>query len=380
MICKSSNIKLLFRLASVCLLVLMSSSIRGQRQKTVLNRHWKFTPGYEVRKNVFSEITLPHTWNTKDALGGNINYYRGLGNYEHSLTVPEAWIDKRLFLRFLGVNTVANVFVNGKHVGEHKGGYTAFAFEITDFVEAGKENSIEVRVNNAPRLDVMPLVGDFNMYGGIYRDVELYVTEQNCISLLDYGSKGVYLHQREVSDDRAKVDAVIKLLGTDADAVRMRVFNRAGKEVLEKSVNLDDSRNEVLVPFTVTQPKLWNGQQNPYVYKVQVELLKKEAVVDRVVQPLGLRYWHVDPDKGLFLNGKHLQLRGVCRHQDRPEIGNALNAIHHAEDVSVMEEMGANAVRLSHYPQDPYMYELLDQKGFVVWSEIPFVGPGGYRD
>ncbi len=368
----------------LCLLLTVgfTTLAAGQRSRMLINDNWRFTYGYEVRKNVFTEISLPHTWNTKDALGGNPDYYRGLGNYERTLKVEENWKGKRLFIRFLGVNTVANVFVNGKHVGEHRGGYTAFAFEITDFVNYGEDNNLWIRVNNGPQLDIMPLVGDFNMYGGIYRDVELYVTDADLISLLDNGSKGLYLHQEEVSHETARVKAVVKTLGNKHDKVRLSVEERSGKLVLsaEETVVNKGQEGSVAISFKINNPRLWNGVKDPYMYKVKAELLVNNQVVDEVYQSLGLRYFHVDPDKGFFLNGERLQLKGVCRHQDRPELGNAVSHLHHAEDVAIMEEMGANAVRLSHYPQDPYIYQLLDEKGFIVWSEIPFVGPGGYRD
>jgi beta-galactosidase len=133
----------------------------------------------------------------------------------------------------------------------------------------------------------------------------------------------------------------------------------------------------VTIPFTISKPNLWHGVENPYLYKVHVQLKNGNKVLDEVVQPLGLRFFSVDPEKGLFLNGKHVQVRGVCRHQDRPELGNALYPIHHEEDISIMLEMGANALRMSHYPHDPYMYDLANKTGLIVWSEIPFVGPGG---
>jgi len=363
--------------------LLIATSVFGQREKMVINNNWRFTYGYEVRKKVYTPISLPHTWNTKDALGGNPDYYRGLGNYEHTLDVKESWKGKRLFIRFLGVNSVANVFVNGKHVGEHRGGYSAFAFEITDFVNYGAENNLWIRVNNAPQLDIMPLVGDFNMYGGIYRDVELYVTDQDLISLLDHGSKGVYLHQQHVSHDKAIVNVVVNTLGETKSIVRLKVEDHQGNVIIqkEKSIITDgNGQGKVDIPFEMLKPRLWNGQKDPYMYTVKTQLVKNGSVADEVVQSLGLRFFHVDPNKGFFLNGERLQLKGVCRHQDRPEIGNAVSYLHHEEDVAIMEEMGANAVRLSHYPQDPYIYHLLDKKGFIVWSEIPFVGPGGYRD
>ena len=168
-------------LLSCCMAVLL----HGQRQDYLLDSGWKFRFSHQVERGTEIQVSLPHTWNAPDALSGKLDYKRGLGNYERKLYIAPEWKGKRLFLRFDGVNSVATVFMNGKCLGEHKGGYSAFVFEITDCVTYGKENTLWVRVSNAERLDVMPLVGDFNMYGGIYRDVHLVVTEPACISLTD---------------------------------------------------------------------------------------------------------------------------------------------------------------------------------------------------
>lgn len=187
----------IFFLPFLLVLLLAGGSVFG-RETVSLNQAWRFTQGWEVRSNVFSEVTLPHTWNT-DALSGKADYYRGLANYEKTVDIPAEWQGKRLFLRFKGVNTVANVFINGKHTAEHRGGYTAFTVDITDRVKYGEKNKIMVRVNNALQLDIMPLLGDFNMYGGIYRDVDLIITDPEHVSMEDYGSNGIYLKQTNVS-------------------------------------------------------------------------------------------------------------------------------------------------------------------------------------
>ena len=176
----------------------------------------------------------------------------------------------------MGVNTIANVFINGKHVGEHRGGYTAFAYEITDFVNYGKKNNIWVRVNNAPQLDIIPLVGDFNFYGGIYRDVDLYVTDKDCISLLDHGSEGVYLYQEKVSKENAKVKTLVKTLGKDADNLVLIVLDHENNIVVSKkqALKANDS-NQIEIPFEIEKPHLWNGKKDPYLYSVVVELQKK---------------------------------------------------------------------------------------------------------
>lgn len=374
------------RLVSVVLFMLYGMSMFAQRQDILLNNDWNFRFSHQVQKGTEVRVDLPHTWNAQDALSGKIDYKRGIGNYEKNLFIRPEWKGKRLFIRFEGVNNIADVFINRRHIGEHRGGYGAFIFEITGKVEYGKENSILVRVNNGEQLDIMPLVGDFNFYGGIYRDVHLLITDETCISPLDYASPGVRLIQDSVSHRYAKVRAIVDLSNGSSgnQEVELNVRLLDGQRVVKegtKNVNL--SGNEVMqqeLTFEIDQPHLWNGRQDPFLYQAEVTLSRNGQMVDRVTQPLGLRFYRIDPDKGFFLNGKHLPLQGVCRHQDRSEVGNALRPQHHEEDVALMLEMGVNAVRLAHYPQATYFYDLMDKNGIIVWAEIPFVGPGGYND
>lgn len=374
------------RLVSVVLFMLYGMSMFAQRQDILLNNDWNFRFSHQVQKGTGVRVDLPHTWNAQDALSGKIDYKRGIGNYEKNLFIRPEWKGKRLFIRFEGVNNIADVFINRRHIGEHRGGYGAFIFEITGKVEYGKENSILVRVNNGEQLDIMPLVGDFNFYGGIYRDVHLLITDETCISPLDYASPGVRLIQDSVSHRYAKVRAIVDLSNGSSgnQEVELNVRLLDGQRVVKegtKNVNL--SGNEVMqqeLTFEIDQPHLWNGRQDPFLYQAEVTLFRNGQMLDRVTQPLGLRFYRIDPDKGFFLNGKHLPLQGVCRHQDRSEVGNALRPQHHEEDVALMLEMGVNAVRLAHYPQATYFYDLMDKNGIIVWAEIPFVGPGGYND
>ncbi len=374
------------RLVSVVLFMLYGMSMFAQRQDILLNNDWNFRFSHQVQKGTGVRVDLPHTWNAQDALSGKIDYKRGIGNYEKNLFIRPEWKGKRLFIRFEGVNNIADVFINRRHIGEHRGGYGAFIFEITGKVEYGKENSILVRVNNGEQLDIMPLVGDFNFYGGIYRDVHLLITDETCISPLDYASPGVRLIQDSGSHRYAKVRAIVDLSNGSSgnQEVELNVRLLDGQRVVKegtKNVNL--SGNEVMqqeLTFEIDQPHLWNGRQDPFLYQAEVTLFRNGQMVDRVTQPLGLRFYRIDPDKGFFLNGKHLPLQGVCRHQDRSEVGNALRPQHHEEDVALMLEMGVNAVRLAHYPQATYFYDLMDKNGIIVWAEIPFVGPGGYND
>ncbi len=374
-------------IAVLVALLCFSLQVRADRKWIPINDNWMFRLSSNVNKNSPVRVDLPHTWNTTDALAGNPQYYRGIGNYTKELLIPEAWKGRRLFIRFQGANTVADVFLNGRHIGEHRGGYEAFLFELTDLVEYGKKNVIGVRVNNSPTLDVMPLVGDFNFYGGLYRGVDLLLTDQLCISPLDMASPGIYLRQKNVTQQQATVmaDILVSNPMKEDQKVTVSVTVKDGDRTLltqqrESKVSHNRVGQVFHVPFTVSQPHLWNGTNDPFLYQVVVTLSKKGKVLDQVVQPLGLRFYHVDPEKGFFLNGEHLALHGVCRHQERAQIGNALHLADHEEDVRLMRTMGVNAIRLSHYPQADEFIHLLDQAGIVAWSEIPFVGPGGYAD
>lgn len=367
-------------------MLLAALNLYAERNIIKLNDNWSFRFSHQVNKGTARRVDLPHTWNTQDALSGKVDYKRGIGNYEKRIFINSEYQGKRLFLRFEGVNTVASVFVNRKYAGEHRGGYGAFVIEITDKVDYGKENSVLVRVNNAEQLDIMPLVGDFNIYGGIYRDVNLIVTENVCISPLDYASSGVKLVQDSVSNEYAKVRNVIQLSnGRNVDSkLDLYVAVKEGDKTVKSfssSVVVPAGKNITHeIPMEFNKPHLWNGMEDPFMYRVEVSIKENGKVLDTVSQNMGLRYYNVDPEKGFFLNGKHLQLKGVCRHQDRAEIGNALRKEHHDEDLAIMLDMGVNAVRLAHYPQDEYFYDLMDRHGLIVWAEIPFVGPGGYED
>lgn len=361
---------------------LFAGYMSSAKEVVNLNRSWKFTANWEVRHNVFTEINLPHNWN-QDALAGVQNYYRGVGNYEKGIDVPSEWSGKVIYLRFKGVNSVANVFVNGVHQLEHRGGYTAFCVDISKSLKYGETNKIMVRANNAPTLDVMPLLGDFNMYGGIYRDVDILVAEPTHISVGDYGSSGVYVTQQTTKEcAKFETKILIESQGGNAPDLTIELLDKDRNIVTSKStaVKINEGHGLANVNFEVKDPNLWNGTKSPYLYELLITLKQDGKVVDVARKKIGFRFFSVDPNEGFFLNGERVQLQGVCRHQDRAEIGNALSKIHHEDDMNIMREMGVNAIRLAHYPQDEYFYDLCDRYGFIIWAEIPFIGPGGYRD
>lgn len=367
-------------------LLLFSTTVFASRKEILLNNDWNFRFWHQVQYKSEQRVNLPHTWNSGDALSGKQDYFRGVGNYDKKIFIKPEWKGKRLFLRFEGVNSIANVFINATHVGEHRGGYGAFVFEITDKVKYGADNTVLVKVNNALQLDIMPLVGDFNFYGGIYRDVNLIITDPVNISLTDYASPGVYLIQNKVTKEKADIKAKVLVSNGTSQAAPVKVNVKiwdGDKMVQQQDLSTTVDGNQLAtagLEMSIDKPHLWNGRKDPFMYRVEVTLSSGGKVVDKVVQPLGLRFYRVDPEKGFFLNGEHLKLQGVCRHQDRAERGNALYKMHHDEDAEIMVEMGANAVRLAHYPQATYFYDLMDKYGIVAWAEIPFIGPGGYQD
>ncbi len=364
------------------LFVFLKPAQAQNRIDTLIDKDWKFSISYDGgrKESTAEHVNLPHTWNNHDIQSGKIDYYRGVGVYRKEIFFDESLDGKRVFLRFDAASLVADLFINNKFVGEHRGGYTAFCYEITPYLEYGKENLITVEVNNSWRSGIMPLTGDFNIFGGIYRPVHLIITDAICISPLDFASSGVYLTQSNVSHESAQMEVRTVLSNGHNEAknflVKTIIYDENGKEVGHKSskAQMGANQNESLVQdFVVEKPHLWNGKKYPYLYNVKVQLLSDGRVTDEISQPLGFRYFRVDPQKGFFLNGKYLDLYGVSRHQDRLDRGNALTKEDHEEDISLILELGANAVRLCHYPQSQYFISLCDSSGLIVWSELPFV-------
>ena len=377
------------QLLAVSCTVLAALCLYGQgRRDVVINEAWQFN-GANIKGETVSEVVdLPHTWNAEDGPAG-FTYYRGLGIYTKHLLLEKTDQNRRIFLLFEGANTVTDVYVNEGHAGLHKGGYAAFVFEITDLVYFGSENKIEVKVDNSHSDDIMPLSGDFNIYGGIYRPVHLLVTDKACITPLDYGSPGVYLKQKNVTKSGATVEIISKLSNGYENArdlsVRAVVRDAQGEKVAEIKTDFSVASGETktnVQELILNEPHLWNGREDPYLYQVTVDLMSGNEVIDTVEQPLGLRYFRVDPEDGFYLNDEHIKLQGVSRHNDFAGKGAALTEAEHDIDMQLILEMGSNSVRLAHYQHAQYFYDLCDKEGLVVWAEIPYVGSltSGYTD
>ena len=361
--------------ALIALALAAAVSAFGQRTETSLEEGWFIRPITANKNPELTPVTIPHTWNAEYLPDGTYN--REMMVYTRSLEVTPAMAGKRLFLYFEGVNSVCDVFVNKRTVGGHKGGYTAFCIEITDAVRQGV-NELEVWVSNAYRTDVLPISGDFNIYGGIHRPCHLLVTEADCISPLFHASPGVFIRQNEVNDAAADitVETVLSLKDTQGLTLHTVISDASGKEVASASTRADGEW--VKQPFNLRNPILWNGRENPYLYTVTVQLMRDGRVLDEVVQQTGFRYFRVDADKGFFLNGKPLDLHGFCRHEDFDGRGSALLPEDYDTDFDLIMESGATMLRLAHYPHAEPVYRHSDEKGIILWTEIPMCGPGGY--
>ncbi len=356
------------KFALYILLILSIISTVSAREIYSLNSGWKFFYAEENSSDNAREIALPHTWNL-DAFVGNGTYLQTSANYQRTLFVPAEWKGKRLFLRFHGVQSVADVFVNGRHIGEHYGGYTAFAFEITDKVSYGYNNALLVSVSNAMRNDVLPTSTEENRYGGIYRDVELIVTDKTTVSPLYYGTEGIMVHQTEVSKERVSGKVDIALLGKKDSSHNVTVDFLApdGYVSLSKTVKAKIDGNLLTVPFTIENAELWS-LGSPRLYTVRVTIGEESVEVKT-----GFRKIEVTAEKKFTINGRRVRVRGVLLGHDRMPKGNAVSKTEINSDIALVRELGANAVRSVVGPHSQHLYNECDRLGMVAWIDFPFV-------
>ncbi|WP_288200687.1 glycoside hydrolase family 2 TIM barrel-domain containing protein [uncultured Parabacteroides sp.] len=329
----------------------------------------------------WSEVEIPHTWNAKDMQVQANNFYEGAAYYKKNYFFPADLKGKRVFLRFEGVGSCAEVFVNGMLATSHKGGYSAFACEISPLLKVGEENEIIVKADNKSRPDVIPVNHNlFGVYGGMYRPVWLIVTEPYNISVTDCASPGVYITQKNVSKKQADVKVKVKLDNGTLQPVPVTlqntIYDQEGKQIATNSQSFEltaQGEQAYESSFTIKKPTLWQGRENPYLYKVVSRLIKDGQVIDEMVQPLGLRKYEIVAGKGFYLNGEKYPMYGVTRHQDWWGLGSALKNENHDFDLATIMDVGATTVRFAHYQQSDYLYSRCDSLGLIIWAEIPFV-------
>jgi beta-galactosidase len=363
------------------------------RIDTSLDEGWRFQradvpgaamPGLNDASAPWIDVTLPHTWNALDGEDGGSNYYRGIGWYRRHLTAPADFTGgsrRQAFLQFDGANIVTDVYLNGTHLGQHRGGFAAFRYDVTSVLNAAGDNVLAVKVDNSPVNDVPPLSADFTFFGGLYRDAHLLTTDPLHVDVEDFASSGVYITPTAGSDGTAEISIRVRVKNAGAFDVSgqmtVTLVDASGVPFLRLPANTfiasAGMTSDLVVSTMNLRPHLWNGRSDPYLYTAYVEIGHDGTVTDLVSQAFGFRSFAVDPNTGFSLNGQPYDLHGVNRHQDRLDMGWAITNREHDQDMALIVEMGATAVRLAHYQHAQHFYDLCDQNGVVAWAEIPLV-------
>ena len=341
------------------------------RQIQNFNYRWAFTKDAgEIPSSIPANwywVNLPHTWNNIDGQDGGNDYYRGTCYYAKEFDKADLPENAQYYLELQGANASADVYLNGKKLAQHDGGYSTWRVNITEAL--ADKNILVVAVDNGINDRVYPQMADFTFYGGLYRDVNIIAVPESHFDLDYYGGPGI------------KVTPVVE---GEAANVEVEVYLTNAKAGQELAYTLKDAEGNVVASgkqgvdatvatFKIENVHLWHGRKDPYLYTAEVELLDGEEALDAVSTRFGCRSFEIDPEKGFILNGESYPLRGVSRHQDRWGFGNALLHEHHDEDMDLICEMGANTIRLAHYQHDQYFYDLCDERGLVIWAEIPYI-------
>ncbi|MCE7798271.1 DUF4982 domain-containing protein [Sphingobium sufflavum] len=387
-------------------LAIATTTVHAQdiRTSLPLTTGWRFhqgdvpqLPAANVPATDWAEVSVPHTWNRVGYYtpnpeqhlhrADNVSKYQGVGWYRLEFTVPATFTGKRAWLQFDAASRTAEIWLNGRRLGDHQGGFSRFRLDATPALKVGKKNSLLVKVDNSlpmpgsSTFDTLPLRGDFFIHGGLYRPVALIATDPVHIDMMDAGGPGVYATTSALSSAEAQVDVRARLRNDGARSAtvtaRFRLLDASGKTVAEQSRALTLSRasgDEISTTLRVKTPHLWQGTADPYLHRLVVELASsKGAILDRTEQAFGIRQIRIDPDHGFFLNGQPLKLRGVGYHQDREGKGWAVTPQDIESDLDIMREMGANTIRLTHYQHGQVIHDLADKYGLILWDEIPLV-------
>lgn len=345
-------------------------------RKTInINKGWKFVKENVsladalVKKGV--KVNLPHTWNNLDGQDGGNDYVRDAFWYVKELNIPKEADGNEVYVEFLAVSQIADVYMNGEKVAHHEGGFSTFRVNITKYVKKDAANILAVRADNSPNEITYPQFADFTFFGGIYRDVNLIIVPHSHIDLDYFGSDGVMVTPKVNEDGTA--DIKVQTFITNPEVGQTLSVHIEDYGVAESVIDETQPVEETTFELLMQRPILWQGRKNPHLYTCTVTLLNGETVLDRKTVNFGVRSYRIDPNEGFFLNGEKTPLRGVCRHQDRLNMGWAITNKEHEEDCALIAEMGANTIRLAHYQQAQYMYDLCDMYGFAIWVEIPFI-------
>jgi len=365
--------------------------LHAQSIKQTINSNWEFfkgdIAGFPTKKpdTKWEKVSIPHSWNVTDVTDDEPGYYRGIGWYKKTTYVPASWNNKSVYLYFEGANQVTEVYVNGKLAGKHIGGYTAFSFQIGQLLNyngtGSTANEIEVKVDNSHSESIPPLTADFTFFGGIYRDVYLVAADPVHFNLDSNATNGIRIRTPQVNEAEANVSISGSI--TNALAVKQSlkivssITDAEGKQVkeIQTKISLPAKSTTTFQQQinSIINPHLWSPD-DPYLYHIISKIVdSKGTVLDEIMNPLGLRWFKFDAATGFYLNGKPCKLIGANRHQDYKGMANAVPDAIHENDVALLKTMGANFIRISHYPQDPALLEACDRLGLLASIEIPIV-------
>lgn len=339
-----------------------------ERTRLDFCRDWLFR---KTGESEWEEVALPHTWNARDGQDGGNDYWRGTAVYRKVFARPDAPAGARVVLECCGAAMTADVFLNGRALAHHEGGFSTFRVDLTDSL--CDENVLKIAVDNGENDHVYPQKADFTFYGGLYRPVSLLILPERHFECIRDGSPGIRVTPRVcLADHSASV-----LVESWQNGSGMVELSAAGQT---KAVFSADGHAQA--EFRIENVHLWDGPSDPYLYTARARLTG-EGGGDAVEARFGCRTMEIDPEKGFLLNGKSCPLRGVSRHQDYAGMGNAVSLAEHRRDLELIREIGANSVRLAHYQHAQEFYDLCDEAGLIVWAEIPYITrhmPAGRRN
>ena len=340
------------------------------------NAKWAFSKGADEIPSAIPEkwifVNLPHSWNAIDGQDGENDYYRGTCHYAKKLIKSDLPKADRYYIEIKGANSSADLYIDGKALAHHDGGYSTWRVDVTDVI--GNESLVVIAVDNAPNEKVYPQTADFTFYGGLYRDVNIICVSESHFDLDYYGAPGLAITPEIIGDDaKIKIDAYV----TNSKLGQTLVYTIKDAD---GNIVAETEAAETSAVLEIKNVHRWHGRKDPYLYTAEIQLKEDGTVLDNVSARFGCRTFEIDPDRGFILNGEEYPLRGVSRHQDRWGYGNALLPEHHKEDIDLICEVGATTIRLAHYQHDQYFYDLCDERGLVIWAEIPYISkhmPGG---
>ena len=338
--------------------------------RMTLNKDWHF----QKDNGDWEWITLPHTWNGKDGQDGS-GMWRGKGIYEKEISFSEEELQKTLYLEVGAASLVSDVYINHQHVYSNTCPYSMYRIPMNDYLKKG-ENILSIKVDNSHNENVYPHMADFSFYGGLYRDVTIIAAEKIHFDYLDGSRDGVYLFAKQLDEKIWNLNIKGTVINEDTErnvVIGCKLLDK-NRIVCQKETEINVEKHmDFSMDISVDSPHLWNGVKDPYLYQAVVTIETNGKIIEERNIPFGFRNIQITPNHGCFLNGEPIKIRGVARHQDFDDLGYAITKKEMDIDMNLIQELGANSVRLSHYQHDDYFYKLCDEKGILVWAEVPFI-------